>query len=227
MTAAALRPLTFAKLDARAAEAGLRALGGFHAGTEDDDLPAGTQAVVLLAPREPGFWARIGAEPEFADGRPDPLDRWSRRTVGRLACALGGKALFPFGGPPWRPFLSWALRTGRLHPSPVGMLVHNDAGLWVSLRGALALRQRIDLPGPAPSPCDTCAGQPCRTACPVGALGGGPYDIATCRGHIAAPEGAECMAAGCRARRACPVSARYPREPAQSAFHMRAFTGTP
>jgi epoxyqueuosine reductase QueG len=107
------------------------------------------------------------------------------------------------------------------------MLVQHEAGLWLSLRGALALRQRIDLPAPAPSPCESCSGQPCRTACPVGALGDGPYDIAACHGHIAAPEGADCMEVGCRARRACPVSSRYPREPAQSAFHMRAFTGTP
>jgi hypothetical protein len=227
MTAAASPAPTFAALDARAAEAGLWALGGFHAGAKDDDLPAGTQTVVLLAPREPGFWARVTAEPEFVDGRGDPLDRWSRRMVGRLACALGGKALFPFAGPPWRPFLSWALRTGRLHPSPVGLLVHDEAGLWVSLRGALALRQRIDLPAPTPSPCETCPDQPCRTGCPVGALGGGHYDIATCRSHVSAPAGADCMTAVCRARRACPASARYPRAPAQSAFHMRAFTGAP
>jgi hypothetical protein len=218
--------LTFAALETQAATCHLWALGGFHA-EAGDDLPEGTQTVVLLAPREPGFWAHVTAEPEFADGLPDPLDRWSRRAVGRLACALSAKALFPFAGPPWRPFLSWALRTGRLHQSPVGMLVHDQAGLWVSLRGALALKQRIDLPAPAPSPCDTCAGQPCRTACPVGALGGGTYDVEACRSHLAAPEGADCTDEGCRARRACPVSARHPRTPAQSAFHMRAFTGAP
>ena len=28
--------------------------------------------------------------------------------IGRLACAIGAKALFPFGGPPWHPFYAWA-----------------------------------------------------------------------------------------------------------------------
>ena len=223
MTAPDAPALSFAALDARAARVGLWAIGGFRPVAEDA-LPRGTGTVVLLAPREPGFWAHVTAAPEFADGRPDPLDRWSRRVIGGLACGLGGKALFPFTGPPFRPFLSWALRTGRLHASPVGMLVHAEAGLWVSLRGALALRQPIDLPAAVPAPCDGCADRPCLSACPVGALGGESYDTDACRGHLAAPAGADCREAGCRARRACPVSARHPREPAQSAFHMRAFT---
>jgi hypothetical protein len=47
---------------------------------------------------------------EFRDGRPDPIDRWSRRVIGHMACDLGAKALFPFGGPPWHPFIAWAKR---------------------------------------------------------------------------------------------------------------------
>jgi len=226
MTTAHAPAPTFAALDARAGESALRALGGFHA-TPDDELPTGTETVILLGPREPGFWERFRDAPELADGRADPLDRWSRRVIGRIACALGGKALFPFSGPPWRPFLSWAKRTGRLHASPVGMLVDREAGLMVSLRGALALPARIDLPAAAPSPCAACAGQPCRTACPVDALGGGEYDVGACRAHLATEAGADCLDAGCRARRACPISATYSRDPAQSAFHMRAFTKAP
>ena len=38
----------------------------------------------------------------------DPLDRWSRRLIERLARELGGRALFPFGGPPFLPFQRWA-----------------------------------------------------------------------------------------------------------------------
>jgi hypothetical protein len=225
MTVPALPVLTFAALDARAAQVGLRARGGFQVGAQDEDLPAGTETVVLLDPREPGFWAHVTAEPESADGRPDPLDRRARRTVGRLACALAAKALFPFAGPPWRPFLSWALRTGRVHRSPVGMLVHGEAGLRVSLRGALALKRRIEVPAPAPSPCEACPRQPCRSACPVGALGGDTHDTDAGRPHLGAPRGADCMDTGCRARRACPVSARHPRAPTRSAFHTRDCTG--
>lgn len=211
-------------LAARAQADGLRAIGGFHA-EPGDELPPGTRTLVLLAPSEPGFWPRVTAAPEFADGAPDPLDRWSRRVIGRMACDLGAKALFPFSGPPWHPFIGWALRSGRIHRSPVGLLVDGEAGLFVSLRGAIALRTRVDLPAPDTSPCESCSDRPCLTSCPVGALTGAGYDTPACRDFLATDAGAACMTAGCAVRRACPVSARHPRPPEQSAFHMRAFRG--
>jgi len=204
--------------------AGLRAVGGLRP-EADDAVPPGTATLVLLAPRDGAFWPRFTAAPEAADGRPDPLDRYSRRVIGRIACTLGAKALFPFTGPPWHPFTAWARRTGRLHVSPVGLLVEAEAGLWLSLRGALALRTALEPPPPVAAPCATCAERPCTTACPVGALApGAPYDVAACHGWLDQP-GADCLGAGCAARRACPASQGWSRAPAQSAFHMRAFHG--
>ncbi len=81
----------------------LTVLGGFLA-TPDDALPKGTRTLLLLGPQQPGFWPHVTASAEWQDGRPDPMDRWSRRVIGRIACDLGAKALFPFGGPPHRPF---------------------------------------------------------------------------------------------------------------------------
>ena len=189
-----------------------------------DGLPAGFETLVLLGPQEPGFWAHVIATPEFADGRPDPLDRWSRRVIGRLACTLGGKARFPFGGPPYAPFIGWALRSGRAWVSPVGLLVHDVAGLMVSYRGAIALREQLTLPSPPARPCDGCADKPCLSACPVGALGAsGAYDLGACHGFLDKPDGADCLNAGCRVRRACPVSQACGRVAAQSAHHMRHF----
>ena len=86
--------------------------------TPDDDLPKGTQTLLLLGPGSPASGRIFTAQPEWQDGAPDPMDRWSRRVIGRIACDLGAKALFPFGGPPHRPFYTWALRTGRVHASP-------------------------------------------------------------------------------------------------------------
>ncbi|NKX45375.1 ferredoxin [Roseicyclus persicicus] len=210
------------EIEARLAPHSLAVFGGVHPGP-DDGAPEGCATLLLLGPDEPGFWAHVTAEPEFADGRPDPLDRWSRRVIGRLACDLGAKALFPFGGPPWRPFLAWATRSGRAWVSPVGLLVHDRAGLMVSYRGALALRGRLDLPAPPPAPpCDGCA-RPCVTACPVGALTPAGYDVGACHAFLDTGAGRECLDRGCRARRACPVSAGYGRRTEQSAFHMRSF----
>lgn len=199
----------------RAAEVGLLVAGVAPLGPEDGFL--GFRSVALLAPDEPGFWPLFQASEEARDGAPDPLDRWSRRVIGQIACGLGAKAAFPFGGPPWRPFTTWARRTGRCWPSPVGLLVHDALGLWVSFRGAVLLREEV-APATARRPCDACPA-PCLSACPPRALTGGGYDLAACHGFL--DTGADC-GQGCRVRRACPVG-QGRRDPAQSAFHMRSF----
>ncbi len=210
------------EIEARARAEGLALRGGFHAGP-GDDLPEGTRTVLLLGPDEPGFWEIFTASDEYRDGAPDPMNRWSERVLRQIAAEVSAEPLFPFGGPPWRPFLAWAERSGQAWPSPVGLLVHGRAGLLVSYRGALALRARLDLPPRAVRPCDACAGQPCRSACPVGALGPGGYDVPACKAFLETAAGADCMTRGCALRRACPVSQEFPRLAAQSAFHMRAF----
>ena len=139
-----------------------------------------------------------------------------------MACDLGAKALFPFGGPPYHPFYRWALRTGRVWDSPVRLLVQADQGLLVSFRGALALKTAIDLPPPLPRPCDACL-QPCLTTCPVAALTPQGYDVPACHGFLDTAKGADCMDNGCGVRRACPLSVAYARLPEQSAYHMRQF----
>lgn len=199
----------------------LEILGGFHP-TPADGLPAGTQTLLLVGPAEPGFWAHVRTQPEW-DGGADPLDRWSRRVIGRIACDLGAKALFPFGGPPWHPFYRWALRCGTAWESPVRLMVHQTQGLMVSFRGALALKPRIPLPSAtALRPCDACAEKPCLTACPAGALGAAGYDVPACHAHLD-HGGDRCLSGGCLVRRACPVSQGYARLPEQSAYHMSRF----
>ena len=112
----------------------LAVLGGFNC-DDEAGLPAGTRSVLLLGPMEPGYWPHLKSQPEW--GGVDPVDRWSRRVIGGMACDLGAKALFPFGGAPYHPFYQWALRTGRVWDSPVRLLVQAEQGLMVSFRGAL------------------------------------------------------------------------------------------
>ena len=198
----------------------LEVLGGFAVAEGEADFPAGTRTLLMIGPKEPGFWPHLQAQPEWKG--PDPVDRWSRRVIGRVACDLGAKALFPFGGPPYQPFYSWALRTGRVWDSPIKLLVHATQGLMVSFRGALALPQTIPLPPPAIQPCAACA-KPCLTACPAGALTGAGYDVPLCHAHLSQPAGTDCMTRGCLVRSTCPAGAGYARMPSQSAYHMRQF----
>lgn len=216
--------MTYASVQ-RAAEAlHLTILGGFHP-TADDKAPAGCKTLLLLGPEARGFWPAFTASDEWRDGRADPMDRWSRRVIDGLAQDIGATPLYPFGGPPHLPFFHWATRTGRIHASPVMLLVHDTAGLFVSFRGALALEHHVALPPAPPAPCGTCIARPCVTACPVDAFQEGRYDVPACKSFLDTEAGQDCMMRGCAARRACPVSQSYPRSPDQSAYHMTSFKG--
>ena len=214
---------TYADIEKSAGRERLQVYGGFHADASDN-VPPGTKTLILLGPCEPGFWAHVSEQREFRDGRPNPLDRWSERVIRALARSLECRSVFPFGGPPYSPFIEWALRSGRCWESPVQFLVHDVAGLFVSFRGALALDFPLDLPAAPPqSPCKTCRDQPCVSACPAGAIRDSQYDAQVCREHVESSAGTDCLSRGCAVRRICPVSRRYGRIEAQSRFHQAAF----
>jgi len=206
--------MNWAALDTAAAVHGLFVMGALHDGGDTLALIGAGQ----------GMWPVFQASPEFDDGRPHTLDRWSKRILPQLS-ATQAKAQFPSDGPPYLPFIAWARQTGRFWQSPTGMLVHDTAGLMISIRGALRFAGEHALPVPTTSnPCETCADRPCASACPVNALSASaPYEVPACKAHIGHSGGADCMANGCLSRRACPVSAAFQRDPAQSAFHMQAF----
>lgn len=187
-----------------------------------DKLHTTIRNIVLLSPA-PRFWGHFIKSAEYTDKNPHPMDRWSRRVIGRIACDLSAKAYFPFGGPPYQPFLGWAKRSGQAWPSPTGPLVHATQGLMISYRGALGLTETLHTT-PGTNPCHTCPA-PCLTACPVGALGPARYDVPKCKAFLDTSAGSGCMGAGCLVRRACPVGQGI-RQPEQLAFHMKAFNPT-
>lgn len=190
-------------------------MGGVH-----QTNPDRTRILIGAAPT---FWVVFKSSAEYSDGKPHPIDRWSTRVLGRIASEKNAEVEFPFGGPPYAPFIKWAIDSGQCHTSPIGMLVHPATGLMISFRGALNVAGHLPLPKPTTSPCVECSA-PCATACPVGALGRDtPYDVAACKAHIQSEAGKDCLEAGCLARRACPVSHTFGRDPAQSGFHMAAF----
>jgi hypothetical protein len=186
---------------------------------------ADIRTIVLAGMAGREGWSAFAASAEVSDGLADPLDRWSRRVIEALGRELGARPLFPFGGPPFLPFQRWAQRAEPVHSSPIGLLIHPYYGLWHSYRGALGLSEELAVaePTPAPSPCETCSGRWCLKTCPVGAFSDTGYDVAACAGHLRSAAGGDCMAEGCRARRACPVGAEHAYGPEQANFHMRAF----
>jgi hypothetical protein len=217
------------RLAKAAAASGLRLRGGFRVAPADavPALPDGRAAasLALLGPVGGSLWPAFSASPEARDGVGDPLDRWSRRIVDGLAAQFAAQALYPFGGPPYLPFQRWAMRADSVAPSPLGILIHPEYGLWHGYRGALAFAEPIDWPA-APrraSPCESCAEKPCLSACPVGAFTGPSFRVDACRGHLERPAGAPCLGAGCLARGACPVGRDHAYPAEQIQFHINAF----
>ena len=206
--------------------AGLTPLGAFQPEPADavpalaDGRPART--LVLAGNAGPAMWRAFSAA---RDPSRDLLDDWSRDVLDRMAGDLGARAVYPFDRP-YPPFQRWATKVGAFHPSPLGMFIHPDHGLWFGFRGALAFAEDLVRAAPdrRPSPCESCPERPCLSACPAGAFSeDSGYDVPKCIGHIAGRDEQGCMDWGCHARRACPIGAGARYAPDQAAFHMRAF----
>jgi len=221
--------MDLASIERLVAAHGLHLRGGFHP-TAEDGVPAQVDGrapatLLLIGNIGSSLWPAFSGSVEADDGAPDPLNRWTRRVIGGIARDVRAVPLFPFGGSPYLPFQRWAMRAEAVAPSPLGILIHPDFGLWHAYRGALAFAERLALPPRVgrPRPCDSCPDRPCLSACPVGAFSERGYDVPACIGHIGSPAGGPCMGGGCLARRACPVGPSHGYGAAQARFHMAAF----
>ena len=207
---------------------GLICRGGFKPGL-DDGVPGLAEAatVLIVGNSGPVMWREFSnaVSAERRQTETNPLNDWTRIVVDSLASRVGARALYPFDGPPYLPFHRWAMRAGFVHSSPIGLLIDPLYGLWHAYRAALVFADGLHLPSltPTTNPCDSCAEKPCLNTCPVAAFSDVRYDVSACAEHIAAPEGSDCLAASCRARRACPIGRDFIYAPDHARFHMERF----
>ncbi|TSE10314.1 hypothetical protein C1D09_014910 [Mesorhizobium intechi] len=156
----------------------------------------------------------------------NPLDSWSRQVIGDVAEAFGARAVSP-SDKPYLPFQQWAVRAEGLKPSPLGILMHPQYGLWHAYRGALLFEDEIALPGPGEPAhlCDACVEKPCLKSCPVDAYSTKGFAYQACLAHVRGGNGEPCRSGGCLDRNACPYGTEYRYPPDIQAFHMAAFAG--
>jgi hypothetical protein len=222
-----------ADLDARLAVHGLSCRGVLRFG-HDDAAPAArggerASAVVLVGVTGGAMWPVFKAwrDAQADAGGADPLDRWSKLVIDKVAEDVGARACYPSEAP-YQPFQTWAMKAEGLQSSPLGILIHPRFGLWHSYRGALLFAQwyeDVEAPGVGAHPCETCPDKPCLSACPVKAISRHGFDVTGCRRHLATAAGqGGCMRSGCLARSACPVGTEFRYPDAQLEFHMRALT---
>jgi ferredoxin len=183
------------------------------------------QTVVLLGNVGGSIWRALFEWRMRHPDVSDPLDTWSVEILRPVAEALDGAAWFP-SERPWQPFQQWAMRAEGLRPSPLGILIHPDYGLWHGYRGAIGFLERIDHPAIeiGAHPCDDCPDKPCLNTCPAGAITIEQFDVAACRAYLVGEGEGICMRAGCIARNACPVGAEHRYSIEQLRFHMDALS---
>jgi hypothetical protein len=155
---------------------------------------------------------------------PNPLDSWSRVEIDNVARGCDAHAVYP-SDIPYLPFQQWAIGAEGLQPSPLGILIHPEFGLWHAYRGALLFDCALEFETVenAIHLCDLCDGKPCLNSCPIGAFTIEGYAVANCRAHVASAEGGICKSGGCIARNACPHGVQHRYLPEQQVFHMAAF----
>jgi hypothetical protein len=183
-------------------------------------------AIALVGNIGSSFWPQFTSAPEYTDGIPDPLDRWSKRVAAQLAKELDISPLFPSDGPPYFPFQQWAKRAEGLWQSPMGLLIHPKYGLWHAYRFALILSTDEMLPqsaASADSPCISCVAQPCLNTCPVNAFTTDGYNVSECANFLETNSESHCNQQGCQARIACPVGNTHRYVDTQHLFHLGAF----
>ena len=215
-------PVTIDAVEGVFAPHGLFYRGGFKPAPGTLDIALGT--VVLIGNAGSAMWASFQADPIAQDGRPNPLNRWIEKVVGSAADTLGAHPVYAHDGPPFIPFLTWAAQCDAVSPSPLGLFVNPDFGLWHAYRAALLFAASLNLPASDQrrSPCETCPDRPCTTACRVPGNDLVRDHVQGCAGS-GLPEGQDCSRHGCGSRRACPVGRDYLYEPAHMRFHMDAF----
>ena len=186
------------------------------------------QMLVLIGNSSKGMWPKFSQSEEFKLGLSDPLDRWSQGLGEALAAQYGGRAIYPFTGPPYPPFLSWSQRNGDSFQSPLGLHIHRQYGLWHAYRFGIILDRHhlseanVEASKAASHPCINCI-QPCMQACPVGAFSSNGYDVAACRTYINKNPQTSCAQGGCAARLACPVGPEGGYVAEQHQYHMAIF----
>ena len=212
-------------LNLRLESVGLCARGGLHLDPDLDRRAAenGFRTLVLAGNVGSSCWTHFESF-RTNDRGDDPLDAWSKSIGETIAAEFNCQALYPFDKP-WWPWQNWCQRIEGLRPSPLGILIHPQYGLWHGYRVAFAFHEAIEVPPPVTleHACDRCADKPCISHCPAAAVADTGFDLPGCRNHLTTPAGqAGCMTQGCLARNACPVGREYRYNAAQLRFHMAA-----
>jgi ferredoxin len=177
-------------------------------------------SIILIANGGRELWKHL-AHP--LDEDKDPIDNFAIEAMKDFGLrAFGGdfKILFPL-----TTYLLPLQKLGRelnmSRPSPLGLDINNEYGVWFAFRGVMITKQSIPTikPNVFDSPCLSCTSLECIKACPVSAVHLEiPFDLKSC-GEYRFSQNSQC-ADRCLSRLSCPYKVEHRYELVQTQFHM-------
>lgn len=224
------------------ADAGLNLAAVFNRDTLPPDVKQSLRALpaadanlpqlILLGAAGRGLWHAMGGvgEGDAENFSVHPVDQYSTTVTKRfIAQHLGApRVCFLYPGDFPLPLQQLGAALGWSHPSPLGLHIHPEFGLWFAWRAAFLADTALPAtPKKATSsPCADCIDKPCITACPVRAVSAAqPFAIKACVAHRLSAAPPSCRST-CHARLSCPVGAKYRYSAEQFAYHSRRALGS-
>jgi epoxyqueuosine reductase QueG len=188
------------------------------------------KSVILVGFAGRGFWEMLQGflkeNPEFRGTREDWIDDY---TLFQFMSAsqifedenVNYEMTFPFGSGGLSIDFSKLGELGGVGvKSLMGILIHPEYGLWISLRGAIVTDLEFahyDEPLSSFNPCPECS-KPCISACPANTVSENGWDYTACMKFRLSDD--TCRD-NCASRRACPYGKEHQYSEEQLAHHHR------
>ena len=186
---------------------------------------SGSATLLLIGHGGRALWDHLhGSDFDF-HGTGDPIDTFSvKATNEALAVELphvGRRLLYPEPACPV-DLVALGRHIGWLAPSPLGLGIHPEFGLWSAFRALWLLEAASEIsPRPrAPDVCQSCVPQSCVAACPANAVTvDRRFNLGSCTDYRSNIQSA--CADTCLSRLACPEGAEHRYGDAQLSYHYR------
>ena len=188
-------------------------------------LPAKSCELLLIGNYGNALWQ---AMPAACLSRPHPVDSFTTDCVTRALEKQVAKDSWSLLFPHTPDDINLSLQqlgalAGWHHPSPLGIGINKNLGLWFAYRAVVVLNVQLNelppvrRPWSEESPCIACEYTPCVTACPASALTSDKSpDLTACVNHRITSESS--CASTCLARVACPVAPQWQYQSKQLAY---------
>ena len=210
------------------ASKGIKLLHVFDTSTLEDLLSPAIDAetlseypsTVLTAHAGADFWHALS---EFGHVGDHPVDHFSIHLTDKYVTEyLNVEHMLLYPSEYAISLRSVAQRTGWCHPSPLGVTIHHEFGLWFAFRSLFMVKTHLPASDSSPTepPCESCADKPCISACPSNAVGEiGKFQLEPCA-RYRLQESSPCSFS-CLSRIRCPVGSDYRYVSKQMKYHYQ------